>query len=286
MNTLAVTLRKMQEADIAAAMKLSEAEGWNQSAYDWKIFVANEQNICMLASYDDQVIGTTTAMNYEGELAWIAMVLVDKKYRGKGISKLLLENMLEQLAAFRSVKLDATAAGQKVYSKFGFNEEYVIARMVNPAVNNVLFKNDESVAQVQPKDLPAIVALDQIAFGAGRKVLIESLIKEYPHKAWVIKQDDLITGFALGRVGSRYHHIGPVIASNFEDAGKLIGSALQELTEKPVVVDVLCDKENLVHSLQQHGFERQRDFVRMYKNENLSPGATDQYYLICGPEFG
>lgn len=286
MNTSGITLRKMQKADIVAAMKLSEAEGWNQSACDWKIFIENEQNICMLASCNNRVIGTTTAMNYGNELQWIAMVLVEKTYRGKGISKLLLENVLEKLAAFKSVKLDATAAGQKVYSKLGFNDEYAIARMVNPALKNVPFENDGSVIRVQPKDIPAIVALDKITFGADRKVLIESLIKQNPHKTWMIKQDNVIAGFALGRNGSRYHHIGPVIASSFKDASKLIGSALQELAGKPVVVDVLCDKESLIHFLQRHGFKKQRDFVRMYKNENLSPGATDRYYLICGPEFG
>ena len=88
----------------------------------------------MLATTGNKIIGTTTAINYANELAWLAMVLVEKTYRGKGISKLLLENVLEKLDSFKAIKLDATAAGQKVYTGFGFKEEYQVTRMVNTAV--------------------------------------------------------------------------------------------------------------------------------------------------------
>lgn len=276
----------MQAGDIAAAMKLSTAEGWNQTEYDWKLFVQHAQNICILASCDDKVIGTTTAMNYANELAWIAMVLVDKGYRGQGVSKLLLENVIKKSEGIKSIKLDATQAGQQVYTKFGFKEEYLITRMINSSVKNVTLNNDESVVQVQSNDIPGIITLDKIVFGADRTLLIESLIKQYPNKAWVIKCDEMITGFALGRNGNRYQHIGPVVASSVQDANKLIVKALKKLNDQPVVADVLCDKEDLIYSLQSMGFVRQRDFIRMYKNENLFPGVADRYYLICGPELG
>lgn len=286
MNTSSVILRKMQLDDIPGAMKLSAAEGWNQCEFDWRLFIENPQNICMLASCDNEVVGTTTAMNYVNELAWIAMVLVDKAYRSKGISKSLLENVLEKSGSFASIKLDATPAGQQVYTKFGFKEESRITRMVRLSVKKEAFNHDEAIAQVDANDIPGIIALDKIVFGADRTMLIESLIRQYPHKAWTIKQDKVITGFALGRNGSKYHHIGPVVASNPEDAGKLIKRAIKEPGDQPVVADVLCDKEDLVQSLQAKGFARQRDFVRMYRNENPFPGAVHKCYLICGPEFG
>ena len=66
----------------------------------------------------------------------------------------------------------------------------------------------------------------------------------------------------------------------------LIVEALKGLTNKPVVIDVLCDKEELVDWFDSIGFTKQREFTRMYKNGNPFPGMIDNQFLICGPEFG
>jgi len=52
------------------------------------------------------------------------------------------------------------------------------------------------------------------------------------------------------------------------------------------VVDVLCDKKELMDWLNEIGFATQRDFIRMYKDENHFPGNIHMLHLICGPEFG
>src|SRR4051794_7907903 len=128
MKELSVTLKPMLSTDVEAGMRLSTAEGWNQTEKDWKFLIENSHNICLVAETDNKVIGTTTAIGYSNEIAWIGMVLVDKNYRGRGVSKLLLQNILEKLKSFRSIKLDATPAGREVYKRFGFKDEYSITR--------------------------------------------------------------------------------------------------------------------------------------------------------------
>ena len=115
-------LRPMQLKDIQSAMKLSIAEGWNQTEKDWKLFVEGPGNICMVAESNNKIVGTTNAINYSNQVAWIAMVLVDKEYRGRGISKALLEHVFKNLQSCQSAKLDATPAGKEVYKKFGFSD--------------------------------------------------------------------------------------------------------------------------------------------------------------------
>ncbi|MEP6844572.1 MAG: GNAT family N-acetyltransferase [Panacibacter sp.] len=286
-NMLSVTVRPMQKDDIADAIKLSNAEGWNQTENDWKLLIKNDQNICMLAECNDKIIGTCTVMNYANHIAWIGMVLVDKAYRRQGVSKLLLENIFRNLKSFKSVKLDATPAGQQVYTKFGFKEEYLIARMAITSAKLLTANEDDgSIAPAELKDVPEIITLDKIVFGADRTILIESLIRRYPQKAWVLKRDNSITGFALGRDGNKYHQIGPLIASTTKDTYALFRKAMKAINKQPVVVDVICDKESLIKSLSSLGFVKQRSFVRMYKNENPFPGTIAQYHLACGPEFG
>ena len=274
--------------DIASGMKLSSAEGWNQTENDWKLFIETHGNVCLVAEADNKVIGTTAAMNYSNKVAWIAMVLVDKEYRGRGVSKTLLENVLEKLQDCKSIKLDATPAGQRVYKKLAFLDEYRVARMNNPAIQDLPSQdqNDRLLKTIQASDFPDVITFDEVVFGANRKPLIESLIKEYPGKAWILKQDNRVTGIALVREGSRFHHVGPVLASNSTDAKILIAVALKGLIQKSVVVDVLCDKKELIDWLQSVGFIEQRQFIRMYKNQNPFPGLIDKQFLICGPEFG
>lgn len=264
------------------------AEGWNQTEKDWKLFIEDPGNICVVAECNQKVIATTTAINYSQQIAWLAMVLVDKEYRGRGISTALLQNVIGNLESCKSVKLDATPAGQEVYKKFDFSDEYFIARMTNSFVKDFRLQEPSNTAPepIRLSDIPEVVAFDEIAFGASRRQLIEYLVKEYADKSWIIRRNNKIDGIALGRDGIRFHHIGPVLATNTFDAKMLITAALQKLLHQPVVVDVICDKDELFEWLRSIGFVQQRQFTRMYKHLNPFPGLPDNQFLICGPEFG
>lgn len=280
-------LRPMELSDVSGGLRLSTAEGWNQTERDWKFLLEGSNGFCILAERDSTIIGTTTAISYSDQLAWIGMVLVDKAYRGQGISKALLDHVFKQTSDI-SIKLDATPAGQQVYRQFDFKEEYLIDRMVNVSMTNPASFDNSGIEPepVKPENIKEIVAFDAAVFGTKREHLITSLVKEYPDKAWMVRHKNRVTGFVLGRDGSKYHHLGPVSASTVEDAQALIAKSLGGLIQKPVVVDVLQNKQALIASLKSLGFTKQRHFVRMYKGENHFPGIAEHYYCICGPEFG
>jgi GNAT superfamily N-acetyltransferase len=163
--------------DIEAGMKLSRAEGWNQTVKDWELLLANDENICLVAEYDNKVIGTTTGINYSNNIAWIGMVLVDKKYRGQGISKSLLTNIFGKLLGCKSIKLDATPEGKRVYEKLDFKDEYVIVRMANTLMKNVGYIDEHQIPEpVELKHIREIIELDEFIFGANRKQLITALV--------------------------------------------------------------------------------------------------------------
>jgi len=287
MQKAAFILRKMELSDVVSGMKLSNAEGWNQTEKDWELLIGKVGNVCMVADSNNKIVGTTTAINYSNNVAWIGMVLVDKGYRGQGISKALLTNIFEKLRNCKSIKLDATPEGQKVYKKLDFKDEYSIVRMLHPSIKDVInLEGDTSPERVQVKHIGEIIALDEFIFGANRTQLIKYLVNEYPEKAWLLKRNDQITGFALGRDGNKYHQVGPVIALTTSDAKILVSKALNKLIGQSVIVDVLLDKDDMVNWLNSIGFIKQRQFTRMYKKENPSPGIISKQYLIGGPEFG
>lgn len=280
-------IRNFASHDIKNAMELVLAERWNQTEKEWQILMSNPQNVCLVAEIENEFAGTATAINYNNKVAWIGMVLVNKKFRGQGISKYLLSSLFEQLTFCKSVKLDATPAGQPVYEKMGFKDEYLINRLTCLSFGKSYLVRGDLISQgVQKEDIPAIVELDKYTFGADRSQLIKALFFNNPKKCFVIKNKGLISGFALGRKGNRFHHIGPVVASSNFDAIQLILHALNELNGQSVVIDILNDKNELYLELLSLGFEKQRYFSRMYLHSNLYPGDINHQYLICGPEFG
>ena len=273
--------------DIGKCMLLSDAEHWNQTETDWKRLIYGPQNHCLVAEIENRIVGTATAMNYSNSLAWIGMVLVDKDFRGRGIAKTLVSSLLTLLKSCKSVKLDATPAGQPVYEKIGFRNEYVIHRMVKSSELN--YQSGESTIKpesLQPSDIPEISSLDNSVFGAERTYLLGSLFQENSDKAFCIKHNDRITGFLMGRRGRNYFQIGPVIAARTSDAKRLIMPVLEGLYGEQAVVDVPEEKTELMNWLEGIGFIRLRQFSRMYLHQNPCPGQIKNYYLICGPEYG
>src|SRR3954451_17896441 len=162
-----IEVRLLFESDIPAAMRLKEAAGWNQTEADWRRVLSLEPNGCFAAVKDDRLVGTTTTTTYGNELAWIGMVLVDPEQRRQGIATQLMKVALEYLKArVATVKLDATALGQPVYERLGFQFESRLERWLGTANTH----NAETPEDVALHDL---LALDRIAFGANRSTLIE-----------------------------------------------------------------------------------------------------------------
>lgn len=284
MQTTPITIRKLQIEDLETALALSTDASWNQTAQDWKFLLEDSRNICVAAVSAEGVVGTTIALDYDGKLAWIGMVLVNKAYRGRGISKLLLQYVFDNYKA--ALKLDATALGEPVYTKLGFLPEYTIARMVNPKLEHTLRVGDMVAQPLSPKQLTHIREFDAIVSGVQRKNLLKYFYGQYPHKSWILLDVNRVDGFTLGRDGCRYHHIGPVLATSTQHAIALVSQALQPLVGQAVVIDVPTDKKELIQFLQSNGFTEQRQFKRMYKEQNPFPGNPDFLFAIAGPEFG
>lgn len=268
-------------------MLLSAAEHWNQTETDWKRLINGPENVCLAAESENGIVGTATAMNYSDLVAWIGMVLVDKDYRGRGIAKILVSSLINRLKSCQSVKLDATPAGQPVYEKIGFKNEYMIHRMVSSSGINQHETDCTILSEsIHPSDIAEISLLDYSVFGAERTNLLTSLYNENRDKSFCIRHDGRITAFSLGRKGSYYFHIGPVVAHGTSEAKKMILSVLKELSGEDIVLDVPGDKEKLIKWLEGIGFIKLRQFSRMYLKQNPYPGQIKNNYLICGPEYG
>lgn len=282
-----VSIRKMELSDTEDLMRLKNAEGWNQTEKDWALLIQYRASVNLVAVLDKQIVGTVCAINYANTVAWIGMMLVDKEFRGRGISKLLLREAINKLDRCASIKLDATPAGKPVYLKLGFKDETILYRMVHPSVQKISkVRDSDNAVQILPEDLPEVIEYDKTVFGADRSALIKILYENYPELAFLIRENNKVIGFCLGRRGARFTQIGPVFAGSTEGAQTLIQSVSEHLSGQAVVVDIHANKPSLKAWLEGQGFVSQRPFDRMYLDQNPHPGTMENQYLISGPELG
>ncbi len=281
-----IVIRPMTADDLPMAAALSQAEGWNQTESDWKFLLSNPGNICFAACLGSNITGTAVATVHSSDLAWIGMVLVDRNMRGSGIGKNLMIKIIESLNHIRSVKLDATPAGQPLYSKLGFIEEYLIYRMINPLYSGG-FANMSNLfpRPIYEELLPEVIKMDEKISGSSRPALLNYLFKSFPEKAFILYKSGKVSGYVFGRKGIRYNYIGPACGVSEETAISLICSALSGLEGSPVSVDVPENQRGMIKILKSSGFEIQRSFMRMYLKNNCR-SEPDLQYLISGPEFG
>ena len=278
----------MEETDLPAAMEIKDAEGWNQTLEDWRFFLTQDPYLCLVATDRQVIIGTVTAVPYKSKLAWIGMMLVRENFRGLGIGKLLMENILKRLEDYPAIKLDATPAGFPLYEKLGFLREYSIFRSVCPIISmkNENMSGKDQIRSATKKDLPAITAYDQDIFGINRDSVLKHLMTQSPDSAWLAEDGRTIKGYLLGRPGSNYFQLGPLVASSTETAIDLVRHALKNYQGQSVVVDLIGGKEDLLSWLQLRGFTIRRELIRMYYRNNPYPEDLSRHFLIAGPELG
>jgi GNAT superfamily N-acetyltransferase len=281
------TIRPMRSEDLDQALSLSLAEGWNQTERDWTLLLENRYNVCIVAEKDGRVAGTATALNHENKIAWIGMVLVDKSLRGMGAGKMLLEHIIDKLRHIKSVKLDATPAGEPLYSKLGFIAEYKLFRMRREVSDyREGITSWKNLSRINDKIFNDLIRSDKVVFGADRSYLLNNLFKNFPDRTLYIEGGSGIDGYLFGRGGSHFSHVGPVVANSEDTAKCLISKALETLSDDPVGIDVPEYRQDLIKWLESIGFVIKRHFVRMYLNVNPFPGELKNQFLIGGPEYG
>ncbi len=80
-----IEMRPMTINDLQLGLRLTQQAGWNQTESDWLRCMNLEPEGCFVAEFDGYSGGTTATCVFD-RVAWIAMVLVDKNARGKGVA--------------------------------------------------------------------------------------------------------------------------------------------------------------------------------------------------------
>mgnify|MGYP000318106289 CR=1 FL=1 len=278
-----IALHSFLAEHIPLGMQLKESANWNQVMADWELLLRLSSGGAFVATYNGKGVGTVVTIEYEDLGSWIGMVLVNPTYRGRGIGTHLLKAALAYAQPKGPVLLDATALGQPLYHSLGFQVVGKVARLelvVPPSTINV---ETENISPLQGKHLGQLITYDQHKIQFNRAALIEDLFQREPGYAFVAYQQHQIVGYALGRAGSQFHHIGPLVADNREVAQALLGHVFAKTPQRAMIIDVPTNRENWYAYLLQQGFTLQRSFIRMCLGDlTKTPDGLIQF-AIAGP---
>ncbi len=249
-----LTIRRLTEYDLPAADKLRSAVGWNQTQADWSRMLAYETQGCFAAFWVGSFVGTVTTTCYGTELAWIGLMLVDSKYRGRGIGSALMRRALGFLrdAQVDCIQLDATPVGKPVYQKLGFRELSTFHRWKREA--NTVTKTKQP-SQYGSQLLSSHINLDRRAFGADRSEWLQRVTADSEVAVHA-------EGFAMRRAGALATHLGPVIAAEPTVARELIESLLGDVGGQ-VIWDVPALNPMAEAMATALGFQPARELTRM-----------------------
>jgi len=279
---IATQIRLMTYADLPLGMRLKTANGWNQTEADWRRCLDLQPDGCFVATIDGAPVGTLTTCLF-GSVAWIAMVLVDSKFRGRGIGTSLMHHALEFLKrqGVVTIRLDATPLGQPLYEKLGFVGDHALHRY-----EGVLPASDQlpEVEPLLPADLSEVLRLDRLATKTDRRKLLLRLANEFPKSLHTYRGQSEIEGFCGARPGALAHQIGPCIGS--EAAGlRLLDHAQHQFGGERVFIDVPDQHEAAVRWTKAAGLTAQRRLLRMTRGPKLNERIAE-FWVSSGPEMG
>ncbi|MBK8501613.1 MAG: GNAT family N-acetyltransferase [Saprospiraceae bacterium] len=274
-------IRAITSQDIAGAMFLVESANWNQTPQDWQMLL-NTRGTHLVATVKDIIIGSICALEY-GSFIWVAMVLVHPEYRRQGIATILMEKILG-IYKGRTLRLDATVEGAKVYENFGFYTTQQLFRWKTSRPRSYDLQDQVSPA-VLLNNPQQLIEFDKTVFGGDRSAILNWLMLYYPNHCYVIPTKTN-PAYVLGRTGTHAWQIGPLVANNLVDANLLLTQVLKRYPDQDFYLDSFSDRQDWNMKLQGCGFTQQRTFLRMQLGSNIVLGDESKQYAVAGPELG
>ncbi|CAN5394861.1 GNAT family N-acetyltransferase [soil metagenome] len=269
------SIEQLRLEDAAAGLVLSSEAHWNQTEDDWLTFLSRG-TVYGIRDSAGVLIATAALLPYAGGNAWISMVLVTSRFRGRGIATKLLDCCLDTAAQQElTTWLDATPAGAAIYGPLGFTPSIQLSRMRFDGTPG----SSQGLRLLTVGSLDDLIARDRRAMGFDRSLVLGALASR-PESRLAVRNDAI----CLIRNGLGAHHIGPVFADHSASAAELIESVIRT-APGPFLLDVAGDQHRLVERLTLDGWTIERSFQRMRLGRIRTRG-TELPFAGAGPEYG
>ncbi len=187
-------------------LKVSDIEGLNNLPPSaWKLdyeallkeFIYEDFFYAFIQVQDNKIVGTGNVF-LKDKVGWLANIIVDKKYRGKGLGYEMTSFLVDFLIDKKcnTQLLIATELGEAVYRKIGFRKLTEYQCFDSEIDSHFNFSN--SIRKLKISDLDSIYRLDQETNAENRTHLIH---RYYKNGFGYFNNDNKLLGFYLPEFG-------------------------------------------------------------------------------------
>ena len=282
-----VRLVRLREEDLPFALRLTRENGWNQCVADWRRWMALSPTDCRMALWRGRRAGTIVGCPF-GPIAWLAMVMVARQMRGRGIGGALLREGLRRAErrGCSTIRLDATPLGRSLYDREGFAPQFEVRRWAgSPILDLPPMDHAGWVLQRESRiaGLSEICAMDGAATRTPRARFLRRLAAE--SAPWTARAPSgELAGFLFHRRGRIATQIGPACGESAAVA-HLLRCALHRFRGRPVFVDIPEGNREMETLASAAGLTVARTFLRMCRGRWVLEDP-DRFHLSSGPELG
>jgi GNAT superfamily N-acetyltransferase len=251
LDSFELSLSDIESVDVKMLHALSLGVGWPHRPEDWDMLRHAGQGFAAIDGIG-RVFGTAMWFAHGEDFATVGMVITSHRLQAQGHGRWLMDQVLGRCGN-RNLILNATRAAYNLYVSLGFvpeatvhqcQGEVVSGLCPNPSMNGELKTISEA-------DFSSVAALDARAFGTDRSKILHMLARDA--SAYGIRRDGVLVAYAFRRRFGRGQVIGPIVASNEDDAIWLVSAHLAELPGQFVRIDTRQSEGAFRVFLQESG---------------------------------
>lgn len=217
-----LTVRRLRTADVAALARVLGRAYESQQNFERRLRTYLEARgvATFVADLDGEPVGMVVGNDY-GPIAYVSQMAVDPIFQRRGIGARLMDGLTAwaDSCGFMALELDATAAGEPLYARYGFTTAG------QTIVYHAVTRGGERRAARRfcAGDRDAVLAADARAFGADRSDVLRHIVGVAPNVAFVSGPVGNVHGYAVAQMHSDV--LGPVVAPHAAAAAHLIDAA-------------------------------------------------------------
>ncbi len=258
-----IEIKVMQQADIPFVVEVTTVEGWGHSQADIERLLSFSPEGCFIAWANGEQVGTVTTTRYE-DFAFVAVLIVRKEKRGRGIGGKLLQQAIEYLHSqgVRTIELDGVLKAVPLYHRLGFHDKYLSLRFHGCATDL-----GEHCERYDHSLRDEVLSFDRDRIGLERSAVIDRLLSEFADSTSVLRDRGLRAYTILRPREDDSLALGPLIAESPADAIQLLKAVMRSCTGSVVRIGVPELQERVVEFLRESGFAQSDPSLRMYLGE-------------------
>lgn len=223
-------IERFRKEDIASFMKLAVDEGWVAEPWEFRFLLKEFSQGCFTARTESgETAGFVTSLQHQLS-GWIGNLIVDPKYRGKGVGESLFRKAQEALlcSGVETLWLTASKSGMPLYQKHGFSRIDTIIRWSGNGRQRLT--GPEATAAAEKID-HVLNDIDSRAWGDRRVALLAVTVG----RGKLLQQD---SGFLVIQPSGDTRQLGPFSAPGYSTADALLKAALNTI---PLESEVCLD---------------------------------------------